>query len=306
MNCLRHSSKINIDSSCKNTKKQVQQDIKRKFFAAWHYSLLRDANKSNKIMNFINNPIKTLSLPHEAISEKPLISLYAFEIMENYTKKINYKGWLAISVIAGSLIIDQAIKIVVKTTMHYGESIHVTDWFHIYFVENPGMAFGMEVLPKPLLTIFRMLFVLIIIWLIHKLAKRDYKMGYIITISMIAAGALGNIIDSVFYGVIFGPSAFSEVSTFVPLGHGYNDWLHGKVVDMFYFPLFEFNWPTWIPFIGGDHFLFFSPIFNFADAVISCGMIILLLFYRKEFENTFGLVKEEIKKRGKSASRVVE
>lgn len=216
--------------------------------------------------------------------------------MKDYMKKISCKEWLAIFVILGSLIIDQVIKIVVKTTMYYGESIRITNWFYINFVENSGMAFGMEVLPKAVLTIFRILFVLIIIWLIRKLVKEKYRTGYVVTVSMIIAGALGNIIDSVFYGVLFGPSTFSEISTFVPLGNGYNDWLHGKVVDMFYFPLFEFSWPTWIPSIGGNKFIFFSPIFNFADALISCGMIILILFYRKEFEKTFCFVIDEINK----------
>jgi len=110
---------------------------------------------------------------------------------------------------------------------------------------------------------------------------------------LILAGAIGNIIDSIFYGVIFSKSTFTEIATFVPVGHGYADWLYGKVVDMLHFPLFEFNWPDWIPFIGGNHFLFFSPVFNIADAAISCGIFILILFYSRSFNNSSHLVKTE-------------
>jgi signal peptidase II len=109
------------------------------------------------------------------------------------------------------------------------------------------------------------------------------------------AGAIGNIIDSIFYGVIFSQSTLSEVATFVPIGHGYTDWLYGKVVDMFYFPFFEFNRPGWMPFIGGDNFIFFSPIFNFADAAISCGVIILLLFYKKYSSDSIHMIKNDLK-----------
>ena len=118
---------------------------------------------------------------------------------------------------------------------------------------------------------------------------------YLICISLILAGAIGNIIDSIFYGVIFSQSTLSEVATFVPIGHGYTDWLYGKVVDKFYFPLFEFNWPGWMPFIGGDNFIFFSPIINFADAAISCGVIILLLFYKKYSSDSIHMIKNDLK-----------
>lgn len=112
---------------------------------------------------------------------------------------------------------------------------------------------------------------------------------------MIFAGAVGNIIDSIFYGVIFSESTYREIATFVPLGQGYGDWLHGKVVDMFHFPLIESNWPNWMPVIGGDKFVFFSPIFNLADASICCGIFALVLFYTKTFNSSFGLIKHEFK-----------
>lgn len=203
------------------------------------------------------------------------------------------KGWLSILIVLAVLIIDQIVKIEVKTNMSYGESIRITDWFYIYFVENNGMAFGMQILPKVIQTILRILFSGVIIWYISILAKADYKRGYIVCVSLILAGAIGNIIDSIFYGVIFSKSTFTEIATFVPVGHGYADWLYGKVVDMLHFPLFEFNWPDWIPFIGGNHFLFFSPVFNIADAAISCGIFILILFYSRSFNNSFHLVKTE-------------
>ena len=173
------------------------------------------------------------------------------------------KGWLSLLIVMGILILDQIIKIAVKTNMYYNENIRITDWFYIHFVENPGMAFGMQVIPKAVQTIGRILF--------------------------------AGIINSIFYGVIFSQSTLSEVATFVPIGHGYTDWLYGKVVDMFYFPLFEFNWPGWMPFIGGDNFIFFSPIFNFADAAISCGVIILLLFYKKYSSDSIHMIKNDLK-----------
>ncbi len=179
--------------------------------------------------------------------------------------------------------------------MYYGESIHITDWFYLCFIENPGMAFGTQIMPKAAQTILRILFSGAIIWYIAMLVKADYKRGYIVCISLILTGAVGNIIDSVFYGVIFSESTSSDISTFVPIGQGYTDWLHGKVVDMFYFPFFEFTWPSWMPFIGGDNFLFFSAIFNLADAAITCGVFILCIFYIKDFSNSIHLVNNKLK-----------
>ena len=179
------------------------------------------------------------------------------------------------------LLIDQIIKICVKTNMYLYQKIHITDWFYIYFTENNGMAFGLEIMHKLFLTLFRIAAVVLIIWYMHKVVnqKRRVKNGYIVCLSMILAGALGNIIDCVFYGEIFSLSTTSQVAAWVPLGEGYADWLHGRVGDMFYFPIIDTYWPDWMPFVGGEHFIFFSPIFNFADASISCGIIALLIFY---------------------------
>lgn len=204
--------------------------------------------------------------------------------MNNKSKSI-----LAIAVILVTIILDQLIKIIIKTSFHYGESVRITDWFYLTFIENNGMAFGMQVMPKAVQTIMRLVFSGFILWYIMKLVKAKYKNGYITCISLIFAGAIGNVIDSIFYGAIFSESTYSSVATFVSAGEGYADWLYGRVVDMFYFPLFEFDWPSWIPFVGGNHFIFFSPVFNLADAAISCGTIALLIFYLKTFGESFSL-----------------
>lgn len=196
-------------------------------------------------------------------------------------KKIVTQGQLATLIILGVIIIDQIIKIWVKTSMYWHESIHVADWFQIYFTENNGMAFGMELVGKLFLTSFRIIAVAAIIWYLCKIVKRGLKTGYIVCVSLILAGAVGNIIDSVFYGVIFNESTHTRLATFVAPGEGYATWFYGRVVDMFYFPIIKTTLPEWLPVVGGDPFVFFSPIFNFADAAISCGIIALLLFYSK-------------------------
>ena len=200
-------------------------------------------------------------------------------------KKFLTKGQLSALIVIAVLIIDQIIKIWVKTNMYWHESIKITDWFYIYFTENNGMAFGMEIFNKFFLTGFRIIAAIAITWLLIQYLKKNYKTGFLVCVSLILAGAIGNIIDCVFYGEIFSESTHSLIAQFVPIGEGYSDWFYGKVVDMFYFPLIETNWPEWMPFVGGKHFIFFSPIFNFADAAISCGIIAMLLFYGKYLGN---------------------
>ena len=202
-------------------------------------------------------------------------------------KKILAKGQISLLIIFSVLIIDQIIKIWIKTHMYWHESIHVTDWFYIYFTENNGMAFGMEIFSTLFDTTFGIVAVAQIAWYLVKIIKRGFKTGYIVCVSLIFTGALGNIIDSVFYGVLFNESTHSQIASFLPDSGGYSTWFYGKVVDMFYFPIIETNWPTWMPFVGGDHFIFFSPIFNFADAAISCGIIALLLFYSKYLNESY-------------------
>lgn len=210
----------------------------------------------------------------------------------NMDKKYN-KFRLALGIILLTLILDQVIKIVVKTNMYYGQHIPVTNWFYIAFIENNGMAFGMQVMPKAVQTLMRLVFSGFILWYIWLLVKAHFKTGYIVCISLIFAGAVGNVIDSIFYGAIFSQSTPMDIATFVPAGQGYADWLYGRVVDMFYFPLFEFDWPSWMPFVGGEHFIFFSPVFNLADAAISCGTIAVLLFYSHTFGESFALFKKK-------------
>ena len=183
--------------------------------------------------------------------------------------------WLSVLL---AIFIDQVIKIAVKTSMALGDGFSVFgDWFQIRFIENNGMAFGMELFNKLFLTGFRVLAIAFLIYVLVKLLKdKNYPLGFIFSVGMILAGAAGNLIDCLFYGEIFS-SSYGEVAHFVPWGEGYASFFQGRVVDMFYFPLFV--WPEWLPLIGGD--IFFSPVFNFADACISCSVVAILIWYRK-------------------------
>ena len=192
------------------------------------------------------------------------------------------KGRLATLIIVAILLIDQAIKIWVKTSMSLHESIHITDWFYITFIENMGMAFGMQLGSKIVLSLFRVVAISVLGYYIWQQVKKNARTGYILLLSMVLAGAAGNLIDCMFYGLIFNESSPHYLSYFVDFGTGYAPFLMGKVVDMFYFPLIETEWPMWMPFVGGQHFVFFSPVFNFADASISVSVVLLLLFYREE------------------------
>ena len=183
-----------------------------------------------------------------------------------------------------AIVIDQAIKIWVKTSMYMHEMIEITPWFKILFTENRGMAFGMELVDKLFLTSFRIVAVAFLIYIIGKQIKQGIDYLFLICLSLILAGATGNIIDCLFYGMVFNNPPAPIVAEFVPWGTGYDTIFYGRVVDMFYFPLVEWNWPDWLPFCGGEHFIFFSPIFNFADACISCGVIAVLLFCRKQLQ----------------------
>ncbi|MDC0249393.1 lipoprotein signal peptidase [Flavobacteriales bacterium] len=181
------------------------------------------------------------------------------------------------------ILIDQIIKIWIKTNFILGEEIQIFDWFIIHFTENNGMAFGMEFggyTGKALLTIFRILVVGLGIKYIIAITKNPLPTGTLISLGLIIGGALGNIIDSVFYGIMFNES-YNNVAQLFPEGGGYSSLLHGKVVDMLYFPLLNSHYPQWLPFFGGDHFIFFRPVFNIADTGISIGIFMILLFYRR-------------------------
>ena len=183
------------------------------------------------------------------------------------------------------ILADQIIKVAVKTHMYLHQSIHITDWFQILFTENNGMAFGAEFLNKYFLTSFRIVAVSVLIYIIIRNIRRGVSWGLLLCLVLITAGAAGNIVDCLFYGLIFNNPPAPIVAEFVPWGTGYESLMMGRVVDMFDFPLVEFDWPSWIPMIGDKHFIFFSPIFNLADACISCGIIALLLFYRKVLQS---------------------
>lgn len=186
------------------------------------------------------------------------------------------------------LVLDQIVKIAVKTHMTLDESIPVFgNWFFIRFIENPGAAFGMQLggsYGKLALSLFRIVAVAALCWLLDYLVRKRSNAGLIAGFSLILAGALGNIIDSAFYGLLFSESTPWAVAQFLPEGGGYAGFLHGKVVDMLYFPLFSGRYPAWLPWVGGEPFTFFSPIFNVADSYITIGILYLLIFQHKYFK----------------------
>ncbi len=191
-------------------------------------------------------------------------------------------GWLAAIIIVAVIIIDQCVKVWVKTNFYYGEELLIASWFRLLFIENNGMAFGMELGSKMLLTWFRIIAVIGFVYYLIKISKRtDLPRGYVTCIALITAGAAGNVIDCICYGVIFNAPTFPEVAQLFPPDGGYGTWFHGRVVDMFYFPLCEWDWPSWMPMVGGEHFVFFQPIFNVADAALSVSVIVLIIFYAK-------------------------
>ena len=196
--------------------------------------------------------------------------------------KVFTRGRMAVLIVMAILLIDQAIKIWVKTNMTLHESIYITDWFQICFIENNGMAYGMELGSKVVLSLFRLILIGAIGYYTYLQVQKKARPGYIACLAMVIAGALGNIFDCMFYGLMFSASSDFYTSYIVPFGTGYAPFLMGKVVDMFYFPLIVTTWPQWVPFVGGEQFVFFSPIFNFADASISVGFVLVMLFYRKE------------------------
>ena len=198
------------------------------------------------------------------------------------------------------LVIDQVIKFLVKTNMTLGQSIPVFgNWFQILFVENKGMAFGMQFggdIGKLILSLFRIvLVVFIIVWMRRLLRREGVPFGVLIGLAAILCGAMGNIIDSLFYGMVFSQSTATEVAQFLPDGGGYSGFLMGKVVDMLYFPIIDTDLPSRLPIWGGRHFLFFQPIFNFADSCITCGAIYLLIFHWRFFSSSVETPSEKRK-----------
>ena len=207
------------------------------------------------------------------------------------------RGHWAIIIIIAVLLIDQIVKFLVKTNMYIGECIDITGWFKIAFIENNGAAFGMELGDKLFLTLFRIIASGVLgyaLW--HICRKPQYTMGFIASVALIEAGAIGNIIDCMFYGLIFNAPMPPEVATLFPADGGYAPFMYGRVVDMLYFPLFSFYWPDWMPLVGGEYFEFFRPIFNIADSAICVGVAIILLFYYKQLTYEEPQNKEENKR----------
>jgi signal peptidase II len=211
----------------------------------------------------------------------------------------------AILIILLIIIADQVLKIWIKTSYSFGPVMHVMgfSWFELYFIENKGMAWGWEFggeWGKMILTLFRLAAVIFGTWYLGRIVKQGYSRGFILCASLIYAGALGNLIDSMFYGMIFEESSYSHVAKAFPPGGGYAGFLHGRVVDMLHFPLIRSHFPSWFPFVGGEEFEFFSPIFNIADASISAGVITLFIFQKRFFrkhkdqENPVGETSAEV------------
>ena len=211
------------------------------------------------------------------------------------------KKWAVAFLALALIVIDQIIKFYVKLHFSLGESVDMfgnSPWAQILFIENNGMAFGMQfggVAGKILLSTFRLILIGVLIWYINRIVNRGKApLGVIIGFTMVLVGALGNMLDSAFYGLIFSESSYNTVASLVPFGQGYAPFMQGKVVDMFYFPILHWTWPQWMPWVGGEQFEFFRPIFNFADSCITCGVIYMILFQRKYFAR-----KEEVKKAAK-------
>ena len=192
---------------------------------------------------------------------------------------------MAVVLLISIILIDQVSKIIVKTNMSLHECIDIFSWFKIVFIENNGMAYGMEIGSKLLLSALRVLLIAVLAHYLVIQVKENAKWGYITCLVMILAGAIGNMIDGMFYGLMFSASTTYTVAELVEFGHGYSSFMTGKVVDMLHFPLIDTQLPEWLPIWGGDDYVFFSPVFNFADSCISVGVVALLIWFRDELSD---------------------
>lgn len=195
------------------------------------------------------------------------------------------RGKMAVVLLISIILIDQVSKIIVKTNMSLHECIDIFSWFKIVFIENNGMAYGMEIGSKLLLSALRVLLIAVLAHYLVIQVKENAKWGYITCLVMILAGAIGNMIDGMFYGLMFSASTTYTVAELVEFGHGYSSFMTGKVVDMLHFPLIDTQLPEWLPIWGGDDYVFFSPVFNFADSCISVGVVALLIWFRDELSD---------------------
>ena len=205
--------------------------------------------------------------------------------------------WVVLAVCIAVVIIDQVIKIWVKTSFYMGEDLPITNWWHLKFIENNGMAFGLELWNKFVLTFGRIIAVGLFIWFVCRIRYfKGLRLGFFIAIALITAGAAGNIFDCIFYGVIFNNPIPPNIAHIFPPDGGYAGWFEGRVVDMMYFPFFDFYWPEWIPFVGGSYFEFFQYIFNIADASICVGVFLLIFFYSSDASKAFNMIGKNVLK----------
>jgi len=213
-------------------------------------------------------------------------------INKHIVEKECSRGLWAIAIILLILVADQCLKIWVKTHFFLGEDLEILPWMHLRFIENNGMAFGIELWSKLLLTLFRIVAVVLLCIGLYKLrCVEKIRMGFFVAVALVTAGAAGNIFDCVFYGEIFSSPMPPEVATIFPQGGGYAGWFEGQVVDMLYFPFFTIVFPEWLPLIGGVEFEFFQYIFNVADASICVGVFLLLLFYSRDFYVAMAVIR---------------
>lgn len=201
--------------------------------------------------------------------------------------------WLVTLISIGVVLADQILKFWVKTNFYLGEDLPITGWWHLKFIENNGMAFGLELWNKLVLSLGRIAAVALFIWFVSRVYKSEnLRTGFFVAVAMIIAGAAGNIFDCVFYGKIFNNPMPPEVASLFPADGGYAGWFEGKVVDMLYFPLFSFRWPDWFPLVGGQYYEFFQYIFNIADASICIGVALLIFFYSSDASKAFAEIGE--------------
>ncbi|MCH5230339.1 MAG: lipoprotein signal peptidase [Muribaculaceae bacterium] len=211
-------------------------------------------------------------------------------MIENDTARASKRLWVVFAVCIAVILADQIMKIWVKTSFYMGEDLPITSWWHLKFIENNGMAFGLELWNKLVLTFGRIIAVGLFVWFVVRIRFAEgIRLGFYVAIALITAGAAGNIFDCVFYGVIFNNPIPPRIAEIFPLDGGYAGWFEGRVVDMMYFPLFDFYWPEWIPFFGGTYFEFFQYIFNIADASICVGVCLLIFFYSTDASRAFGI-----------------
>lgn len=209
--------------------------------------------------------------------------------------RANSRLWVVFAVAIAVILADQIVKIWVKTSFYMGEDLPITSWWHLKFIENNGMAFGLELWNKLVLTFGRILAVCLFIWFVFKIRfASGIRPGFFVAVALITAGAAGNIFDCVFYGVIFNNPVPPQIAQIFPPDGGYAGWFEGRVVDMMYFPFFDFYWPAWIPGVGGTYFEFFQYIFNIADASICVGVCLLIFFYSNDASCAFNYIGKRV------------